>query len=75
MCTDEERSTMVAAKLVHRGPPTWRLQMVGREGRMLTRLGFGHVNIVRPLEIVLTSRHLAFISEYVPGAVGSGGGD
>jgi hypothetical protein len=38
-----------------------------REGRMLTRLGEGHVNIVRPLEIVLTSRHLAFVQEYVPG--------
>jgi hypothetical protein len=34
---------------------------------MLARLGAGHINIVRPLEIVLTSRHLAFITEYVPG--------
>jgi serine/threonine protein kinase len=41
--------------------------MVAREGRMLARLGAGHINIVRPLEIVLTSRHLAFITEYVPG--------
>jgi hypothetical protein len=41
--------------------------MVAREGRMLARLGAGHINIVRPLEIVLTSRHLSFITEYVPG--------
>lgn len=50
-----------------RGPPAWRLAMVAREGRMLARLGAGHINIVRPLEIVLTSRHVAFITEYVPG--------
>lgn len=34
---------------------------------MLAMLGAGHINIVRPLEVVLTSRHLAFITEYVPG--------
>ncbi|WIA11167.1 hypothetical protein OEZ85_011300 [Tetradesmus obliquus] len=67
MCTDEQRNCMVAVKLVPRGPPAWRLAMVAREGRMLARLGAGHINIVRPLEIVLTSRHLAFITEYVPG--------
>eukprot|EP00879_Flechtneria_rotunda_P014356 GHRR01014996.1.p1 GENE.GHRR01014996.1~~GHRR01014996.1.p1 ORF type:complete len:334 (+),score=99.83 GHRR01014996.1:698-1699(+) len=67
LCTDTVRNCMVAVKLVPRGPPAWRLNMVGREGRMLARLGSGHINIVRPLEIVLTSRHLAFITEYVPG--------
>lgn len=67
LCTDEQRNCMVAVKLIPRGPPAWRLSMVAREGRMLARLGAGHINIVRPLEAVLTTKHLAFISEYVPG--------
>jgi len=34
---------------------------------MMTRLGNGHVNIVRPIEVVLTGRFVAFVNEYVRG--------
>ncbi|KAF8068177.1 CIPK28 [Scenedesmus sp. PABB004] len=67
LATDSTRGCLVAVKLVPRGPPGWRLAMVGREARSLARLGVGHVNIVRPYEVVLTTRHLAFVTEYVPG--------
>lgn len=41
--------------------------MARREFSMLAQLGPGHLNIVRPLELVLTSKHLVLITEYVPG--------
>jgi serine/threonine protein kinase len=34
---------------------------------MMARLGNGHTNIVRPLEVVLTGRFVAFVIEYVRG--------
>lgn len=34
---------------------------------MMARLGYGHINIVRPIEVVLTGRYVAFINEYVQG--------
>jgi hypothetical protein len=34
---------------------------------MMARLGNGHVNIVRPIEVVLTGRHVAFVNEFVQG--------
>lgn len=37
------------------------------QARMMVRLGRGHVNIVRPIEVVLTGKHVAFVSEYVNG--------
>jgi hypothetical protein len=41
--------------------------MARREFSMLAQLGSGHLNIVRPLEVVLTSKFLVLITEYVPG--------
>ncbi|KIZ02564.1 hypothetical protein MNEG_5396 [Monoraphidium neglectum] len=58
---------LLLPQLVPRGPPAWRLTMVGREARMMARLGNGHVNIVRPIEVVLTGRHVAFVNEFVQG--------
>ena len=34
---------------------------------MMARLGHGHVNIVRPIEVVLTGRFVAFVNEYING--------
>ncbi|KAI8463878.1 MAG: kinase-like domain-containing protein [Monoraphidium minutum] len=67
LAVDSETNTLVAVKLVPRGPPAWRLTMIGREARMMARLGAGHVNIVKPLEVVLTGRYVAFVNEYVRG--------
>ena len=58
---------MVAVKLIPRGAPAWKLDMAKREFSILAQLGPGHVNVVRPLEIVLTSKFLALITEFVPG--------
>jgi hypothetical protein len=58
---------MVACKLVPRGSKEYVLEMAKREFSMLAQLGPSHLNIVRPLEIVLTSKHLVLITEYVPG--------
>lgn len=60
---------MVAVKLIPRGAPAWKLDMARREFSMLAQLGPSHLNIVRPLEIVLTSKYLALITEYVPGTL------
>jgi hypothetical protein len=58
---------MVALKLIPCGSPKWKLDMARREFSMLAQLGSGHLNIVRPLEVVLTSKFLVLITEYVPG--------
>lgn len=58
---------MVAVKLIPRGAAAWQLDMARREFSMLAQLGPGHLNIVRPLEVVLTSKKLVLITEYVPG--------
>jgi serine/threonine protein kinase len=65
---DEETQSMVALKFIPRGAPAWKLDMARREFSMLAQLGAGHLNIVRALEVVLTSKHLVLITEYVPGA-------
>ncbi|GBF89249.1 hypothetical protein Rsub_02126 [Raphidocelis subcapitata] len=67
LAVDDESNEMVAVKLIPRGPPAWRLTMIGREARMMARLGGGHVNIVRPIEVVLTGKYVAFVVEYVRG--------
>lgn len=69
LAVDEEQQSWVAVKLIPRGAPAWQLEMAGREFRMALTLGSGpcHINVVRPLELVLTSKHLALITEYVPG--------
>jgi serine/threonine protein kinase len=64
---DLSGSRMVAIKLVGRGCPQWQLDMVRREAAMLSRLGYGHVNIVRPLEMLLTTKHFAVVMELVAG--------
>lgn len=67
---DDETQSMVAVKLIPRGSPAWKLDMARREFSMLAQLGPGHLNIVRPLEVVLTSKQLVLITEYVPGMHG-----
>lgn len=66
---DAESQSMVAVKLIPRGAPAWKLDMARREFSMLAQLGSGHLNIVRPIEVVLTTKHLMLITEYVPGAL------
>lgn len=67
---DDQTQSMVAVKLIPRGAPAWKLDMARREFSMLAQLGPGHLNIVRPLEVVLTSKKLVLITEYVPGMHG-----
>lgn len=67
MGLDTDAGDMVACKLVPRGSKEYVLEMAKREFSMLAQLGPSHLNIVRPLEIVLTSKHLVLITEYVPG--------
>lgn len=64
---DAQSQSMVALKLIPCGAPKWKLDMARREFSMLAQLGPGHLNIVRPLEVVLTSKYLVLITEYVPG--------
>lgn len=64
---DEETQSMVALKFIPRGAPAWKLDMARREFSMLAQLGAGHLNIVRALEVVLTTKHLVLVTEYVPG--------
>jgi hypothetical protein len=64
---DMSSNRMVAVKLVPRGCPHWQVDMVRREACMLARLGYGHVNIVRPVEMILTTKHFAVVMELVAG--------
>jgi serine/threonine protein kinase len=57
----------VALKLLRRGLSRWQVDAVAAEVQCLLELGEGHVNIIRPTELLLSRTHLALVTEYAPG--------
>jgi serine/threonine protein kinase len=65
--TSSASSALVALKLVRRGLTRWQVEAVAAEVQCLLELGEGHVNIVRPTELLLSPTHLALITDFAPG--------
>ena len=67
LCIDEEVAQLVAVKLMRRELPAWKQVMIMREIQIQSQLAAGHPGLVEPRELLLTSSHIALVSEYVPG--------
>jgi len=70
-CADDEEKPkqpqLVALKMLRRGLSKWQVEAVAAEVQCLLELGEGHVNIIRPTELLLSRTHLALVTEYAPG--------
>lgn len=58
---------MMAIKLIKLPLPMKFVQAIFREIKLQSELGEGHVNIITPEEVVLTSHYLGLVMEYAPG--------
>ena len=57
----------VALKLLRRGLTKYQVEAVAQEVQCLLELGEGHVNIIKPTELLLSRTHLALVTDYAPG--------
>lgn len=63
LCENNQTKEQLAVKLVPRGLPKHQLNLLTRELQVQAALGTGHVNIVRPREILLTRDYLCLVTE------------
>ena len=57
----------VALKLLPRGLSKYQVEAVAQEVQCLLELGEGHVNVIKPSELLLSRTHLALVTDYAPG--------
>ncbi|KAI8469214.1 MAG: kinase-like domain-containing protein [Monoraphidium minutum] len=67
LCQDRGSGDVVAIKLIKRPIPAAMSNSLVREVKIGAELGRGHLNIVRPREVVLTRTHLGLVMDYVAG--------
>ncbi|GIL76389.1 hypothetical protein Vretifemale_5984 [Volvox reticuliferus] len=64
---DLSTGALWAVKMVKLPLHTKMVQAIFREIRIQSELGEGHINIITPQEVVLTSHYLGLVMEYAPG--------
>lgn len=67
LCQERSTGDVVAIKLIKRPIPPLMGTSLMREVKIGAELGKGHLNIVKPREVVLTRTHLGLVMEYVAG--------
>jgi len=67
LCRCRQTEELVAVKLMSRPLPGGMTTSIFREAKIGAQLGRGHLNIVKPRDLVLTRRHLGLVMEYVAG--------
>jgi serine/threonine protein kinase len=67
LCRCRVTGELVAVKLMPRPLPGGMTTSIFREAKIGAQLGRGHLNIVKPRDLVLTRRHLGLVMEYVAG--------
>jgi serine/threonine protein kinase len=67
LCRCRQTGELVAVKLMARPLPGGMTTSIFREAKIGAQLGRGHLNIVKPRDLVLTRRHLGLVMEYVAG--------
>jgi serine/threonine-protein kinase SRK2 len=67
LCQERATGDLVAVKLIKRPIPPLMGTSIMREVKIGAELGKGHLNIVKPREVVLTRTHLGLVMEYVAG--------
>eukprot|EP00882_Tetradesmus_deserticola_P019235 GHRQ01020690.1.p1 GENE.GHRQ01020690.1~~GHRQ01020690.1.p1 ORF type:complete len:192 (+),score=65.35 GHRQ01020690.1:613-1188(+) len=67
LCRDRVSGELLAVKLMQRPIPPMMGTNIMREVKIGAQLGKGHLNIVKPRELILTRTHLGLVMEYVAG--------
>ncbi|KAF8062957.1 SAPK1 [Scenedesmus sp. PABB004] len=67
LCRDRSSGELLAVKLMARPLPPLMGNNIMREVKIGAQLGKGHLNIVKPRELILTRTHLGLVMEYVAG--------
>ncbi|WIA40085.1 hypothetical protein OEZ86_013498 [Tetradesmus obliquus] len=67
LCRDRASGELLAVKLMQRPIPPLMGTNIMREVKIGAQLGKGHLNIVKPRELILTRTHLGLVMEYVAG--------
>lgn len=67
LCQDINTGHLWACKMVKLPLHTKMVQAIFREIRIQSELGEGHISIITPQEVVLTSHYLGLVMEYAPG--------
>lgn len=67
LCRDRATGELLAVKLMKRPIPRVMGSNIMREVKIGAQLGRGHLNIVKPKELILTRTHLGIVMEYVAG--------
>jgi serine/threonine protein kinase len=67
LCRCRATGELVAVKLMPRPLPGGMTTSIFREAKIGAQLGRGHLNVVKPRDLVLTRRHLGLVMEYVAG--------
>ena len=61
-----------ALKMIPRGIKSWQAAAVSREVQCSLELGATHVNVIRPLELLLTKTHVVLATQYARGGTLAG---
>lgn len=67
LCEDITDHEIVAIKFMKLPIPALLSQAIMREIKLQSELGEGHLNIVKPKELILTQTHLGLVMEYIAG--------
>lgn len=67
LCESIVDKEIVAIKFMKLPIPSLLSQAIMREIKLQSELGEGHINIVKPRELILTQTHLGLVMEYVAG--------
>ena len=63
----KDKTKLVALKCTSTKAAAWQLQMALRECSTLCRLGWSHVGILHPLQLIVTAQHISLTSYYAAG--------